>query len=173
MRQEHDMNERKERNGLFSYLIIFIAAAVPFFETFTVVPLGIIGGLSPVLVAVTAFVGNALTVLLLVVFVDRLKKWRDAKKNRESESRRSERAKRLFDRYGLPGLALIGPFFVGSHLSALAAMSFGSERKRVAAWMLFSVGAWTAVMAIAAGAGISYFMPHVDNGPLTDLFRDS
>ncbi|EMR06779.1 Putative small multi-drug export protein [Bhargavaea cecembensis DSE10] len=137
------------------------------------VPLGIIGGLSPVPVAITAFVGNAITVVLLVVFVDKVKKWRASKTGRETESKRSKRAKRLFDRYGLPGLALIGPFFVGSHLSALAAMSFGSDRKRVTAWMLFSVGVWTLVMAVAAGAGISYFMPNVDNGPLTDMFKNS
>lgn len=155
---------------MLSYFIIFIAAAVPFFETFTVVPLGIIGGLSPILVALTAFVGNTITVLLLIAFIDKIKAMRSKKKKPKEENKRSQRAKGLFNKYGLPGLALIGPFFVGSHLSAAAAMSFGSERKRVALWMAISIAAWTAVMAISAGAGVSYFMPDVqDSGILVDL----
>lgn len=60
---------------VWGYVLVFILAALPFFEVVGVVPLGILSGLHPVTTAVIGFVGNFLTVLLLIVFVDRFKAW--------------------------------------------------------------------------------------------------
>ncbi|WP_404354812.1 small multi-drug export protein [Cytobacillus firmus] len=178
---------------LLSYIFVFLLAAIPLFELITVIPLAIIGGLSPVLTAIVAFLGNALTVVLLIIFVDQVKKWMKKRKQKRmqeimhveevaaaqadaegmKESKKSKRARVLFDRYGLPGLAIIGPFFVGSHISAFMAMSFGSTRKRVTGWMLASLFLWTVIISVAASYGITYFMPHVEeDGFLVRLFSN-
>lgn len=65
---------------MVSYLLVFILAAIPLLELVTVVPLAIIGGLPPVPVSIMGFLGNALTVILLIVFVDRVKVWMKARK---------------------------------------------------------------------------------------------
>ncbi|MGM0776046.1 MAG: small multi-drug export protein [Bacillota bacterium] len=177
-----------------SYILVFLLAAIPLFELVAVIPLAIIGGLSPVLTAILAFLGNALTVVLLIVFVDQVKKWMRKRKQKKrmqdimhveevaaaqadsegmEESKKGKRARALFDKYGLPGLAIIGPFFVGSHISAFMGMSFGSARKRVTGWMLTSLFLWTVIMAVASSYGITYFMPHFEeDGFLIRLFSN-
>lgn len=40
-----------------SYIFVFLLAAIPLFELVAVIPLAIIGGLSPVLTAILAFWG--------------------------------------------------------------------------------------------------------------------
>ncbi|WP_051488864.1 small multi-drug export protein [Cytobacillus firmus] len=72
---------------LLSYLFVFLLAAIPLFELVAVIPLAIIGGLSPVLTAILAFLGNALTVVLLIVFVDQVKKWMRKRKQKKTYAR--------------------------------------------------------------------------------------
>ncbi|MCA0986557.1 small multi-drug export protein [Alkalihalobacillus algicola] len=179
---------------ILSYLLVFLLAAIPLFELVTVVPLAIIGGLSPVLTAILALLGNALTVVLLIIFVDHVKKWMRKRKQKRmqdgvqeedegetpedhgeemEESKKGKRARVLFDKYGLPGLTIIGPFFVGSHISAFMGMSFGSTRKRVTSWMMTSLVLWTVIMAVATSYGVTFFMPGVEeDGVLVRLFKN-
>lgn len=179
---------------IVSYLLVFLLAAIPLFELIAVVPLAIMGGLSPVPVAILGFLGNALTVLLLIVFIDRIKHWlrmrkqkrmgvseqvgeefkqsEEASTSMEQDSKKERRARVLFDKYGLPGLTIIGPFLVGSHISAFMAMGFGSKKSLVSSWMLISLIIWTIISAVAASYGVTYFIPNAEeNGFLIRLFQ--
>ncbi|RSL30728.1 DNA-binding protein, partial [Salibacterium salarium] len=148
-----------------SYVLVFVLASIPLVELAAVIPLAVIGGLHPVPAAILAFLGNALTVFLLIVFIDRVKKWLKKRKDRQKDdteetssnneeeteySKKGKRARFLFDKYGLPGLAIIGPFFVGSHVSAFMGMSFGSGRRMVIIWMIVSLLLWTVIITVAS-----------------------
>ncbi|MGE1117096.1 small multi-drug export protein [Bacillus altitudinis] len=157
---------------VWGYVLVFILAALPFFEVVGVVPLGILSGLHPVTTAVIGFVGNFLTVLLLIVFVDRFKAWwlkRKEEKHDEKGEKKQLKARKVWERYGLPGLALIGPFIIGSHLAAFMCMSFGTKRKQVTVWMTVSLIMWTALAASLTDAGFHYFAPD-SNGLFGDIF---
>ena len=157
---------------VWGYVLVFILAALPFFEVVGVVPLGILSGLHPVTTAVIGFVGNFLTVLLLIVFVDRFKAWwlkRKEEKHDEKGEKKQLKARKVWERYGLPGLALIGPFIIGSHLAAFMCMSFGTKRKQVAMWMTVSLIMWTVLAASLTGASFHYFAPD-SNGLFGDIF---
>ncbi|MFS0654415.1 small multi-drug export protein [Bacillus sp. 179-C3.3 HS] len=159
---------------LWGYVLVFILAALPLFEVVGIVPLAILSGLHPVTTAIIGFIGNFITVLLLIVFVDKFKEWRMKRKgetSNEKGEKKQQRARRIWERYGLPGLALVGPFIIGSHLSALMCMSFGTKRKQVAMWMTISLMMWTALAAGLTGAGFQYFAPD-SNGLFGDIFRD-
>ncbi|WP_347488694.1 small multi-drug export protein [Desulfoscipio sp. XC116] len=175
-----------------SYLLVFVLASIPLLELVTVVPLAILGGLSPAPVGILGFLGNALTVLLLIVFVDKVKGWIRARKKKrigvkeqvgeefqnsaevivEQDSKKEKRARVLFNKYGLPGLAILGPIIVGSHITAFMGMSFGSKRRLVFGWMLFSLGLWTIISVAAASYGSAFLVPNVEeNGFLIRLFQ--
>ncbi|HBV98378.1 MAG: DNA-binding protein [Peptococcaceae bacterium BICA1-7] len=166
-----------------SYLLVFLLAAIPLVELIAVVPLAIIGGLSPVPVAILGFLGNLLTVMLLIVFVDRVKRLMKTRRQKrfgvdeqageaEQDTKKEKRARVLFNKYGLPGLTILGPLLVGSHISAFMAMSFGSKRRLVLSWMLVSLGLWTIVSAFGASYGATFFIPNVEeNGFLIQFFK--
>lgn len=177
---------------LISYFLVFLLAAIPLFELIAVIPLAIIGGLSPVPVAILGFLGNLVTVLLLILFVDKIKEWMRARKLKRApvregegietfeneeiaivqESKKQTRARTIFDKYGLPGLTILGPLLVGSHISAFMGMSFGSSRRLVTGWMITSLVIWTVVSAVLASSGVSFFMPEVEeNGFLVRIFK--
>ncbi|MEK0315582.1 small multi-drug export protein [Cohnella sp. 56] len=101
----------------WQYLILFVLAALPWLDVFLVVPLGIAWGLSAIIVGIIGFVGNLLTVVALCMFSRQLAAWRERRriakgKARGTLSKREARAKRLWERYGLPALAFLAPVAV-------------------------------------------------------------
>lgn len=166
----------------FTYLIIFLLAAIPFFEVAAIIPIAIIGGVPAIPTMITAFLGNLLTIVLLILFVDKIKAWQKKRKQKKSgnevneseasNSKRHKRARNIWGKYGLPGLAFIGPFFVGSHLSALLALSFGGTRNKTLILMTASLITWSIILGVAAHFGFDYMIAdEEDLGFITKLLQ--
>lgn len=143
------------------YVVLFVLAALPWLDVFLVVPLGIAWGLSPIGVGIIGFAGNLLTVIVLCIFARQFAAWRERRrigKGKESGSlsKREERAKRLWERYGLPVLALLAPIAVGTDIAAAIVLVLGSLPQRVFGWMAVSLAFWSAVMAVGSVYGFGY-----------------
>lgn len=149
----------QQSEGIWQYIVLFLLAAAPWLDVFLVVPLGIVAGMSPVAVAITGFAGNFLMILLLGVFFNQFTSWREKrrlKKGITTPSKKETRARQVWDRYGLPGLALLAPVIVGTDIAALLALTFGSSRTRVIQWMAVSLAIWTIAMALGSVYGFGY-----------------
>ncbi|WP_141502813.1 small multi-drug export protein [Paenibacillus luteus] len=149
----------QQSEGIWQYIVLFLLAAAPWLDVFLVVPLGIVAGMSPVAVAITGFAGNFLMILLLGVFFNQFTSWREKrrlKKGITAPSKKETRARQVWDRYGLPGLALLAPVIVGTDIAALLALTFGSSRTRVIQWMAISLAIWTIAMALGSVYGFGY-----------------
>ena len=146
---------------LWAYALVFLLAAVPFFEVIGVIPIGILAGLPTVPVTILALLGNLLTVLLVIVLMDKIKQWRRNRRGKvgkdgeeETESKRSQRAKKLWQKYGLPGLAILGPLIVGSHLTAFMSLSLGGTKKSTTFWITASLVIWSIAVAVLSHLGV-------------------
>ena len=158
----------------------FLGGAFPWLEAIVVIPAGILGGAPPVLVVIFALVGNLITVGIAAYFGEQIReKWRlrrEAKhlavhhpeltkaelrdKGREilaAKDAQPTRIKRIMTKWGLPGLAILGPVGLGTQLSAVTAVAMGVRARSAFVW----VGIGTALWAITAGVvtvyGISFF----------------
>ncbi len=142
------------------YLLVFLGAAIPWLELALVIPVGIIGGLNPFWVVVTGFIGNMLTVILLVIGYDKLKNWLANRKDgkEKAESKRSERAKHLWNKYGLPGMLMLGPILIGSHIAAFIGMTLGATKKSTLVWSTISIFAWALAFGIVTALGFDIFV---------------
>jgi uncharacterized membrane protein len=168
-----------------AYLTILVAAATPWLEVLLVVPVGIIAGLPPVPVAVVAAVGNVATLVPLVLGGDRVRAWFRRRRadraddaatdgttdehgpgDRPHRGGRGERALRVFDRFGLAGLAVLGPLLTGIHVAALVALAAGAPRRPTVLWLSGGVVVWSFLTALATVLGIETL---VDPERLPDL----
>lgn len=154
---------------LWAYIVVFLLGAVPFIEAVLVIPVAILAGLSPIPVFLLALAGNFATVLLIILFIDQIKQWRHNRRKAKGETsdKRSMRAQKIWQKYGLPGLAVIGPFFVGSHLTAFMSVMLGGKKHATAVWMGISLIAWGAVFAVLGYLGLDVF--NVEN-PILERF---
>ena len=144
---------------IWQYALLFVLAVAPWLDVYLVIPLGIAWGLSPALVAVVGFAGNFATVLLLGLFFRQFSQWREKRRQRKgltAPSKKETRARQVWERYGLPVLALLGPIILGTDIAALCALTFCSSRTRVIVWMAVSLVLWSAALAVGAAYGFAY-----------------
>src|SRR5690554_4126042 len=105
-----------------AYIIVFFLGAIPFFEVVGVIPIGVAAGLPAIPVAIFAFSGNILTIWLLILMMDYVKKRlqrRNEKKGKEISEKKAKRAAAIWKKYGLPGLTFVSPILIGSHLGVI------------------------------------------------------
>lgn len=144
---------------IYEYFLVFLGAAIPWFEIALVIPLGIVWGLTPFWVMVLAFVGNMLTVVVLIIGFDKFKDWyiKRQETKGKANSKKNERAKNIWNKYGLPGLALLGPILIGTHIAAFIGMTLGATKKNTTLWLAISIGLWTLVFGLATAFGFDFF----------------
>ena len=147
-----------ETSDLVQYLLVFVFAAIPWIEIAVVIPIAIGIGLHPVSVAGIAFAGNLSSVLLLLKFNSWIPRIRNRSKNDQTsvdERRRTAWGWRIWDRYGLPGLAMAAPVVTGVHLAALMAIVVDTDRSAIAQWMTISIAGWTVFLVVGTLLGLN------------------
>lgn len=134
---------------------IFLAGAIPWMEAIAVVPSGIALGLDPLAVVIAAAVGNALTIFLFAYLGssirERIIKRRIAK-GKAAESPKFEKALKAFDKYGIYGLAILGPLIIGTQFAAAAAVAAGVKPLRTSLLVTLSMVLWASGIAVVMTA---------------------
>lgn len=156
-------------------LIVALAGAVPFIEGEGAVSIGIIGGIHPVVAAIAAIVGNFLCVAILVVassgartaIVNRSRSRRavlaggadggaveSVPADSERGGARREKFQRAFERYGVPGVSLLGPLLLPTHFTATMLAASGVGKVRILFWQAIAIIGWTTVVAVIVGGAV-------------------
>lgn len=149
----------QDQSTVWQFVVIFVVAFAPWLDVSVVVPIGVAWGLPPFGVAITAFTGNLLLVLLLGFFFKQFYTWREKRRKAKginTPSKTETRSRKIWDRYGIPGLAFLAPILVGTDIAAVLALTFGSSRTQVISWMTVSLAVWTAIFTIGSVYGFSY-----------------
>ncbi|MCU4752229.1 small multi-drug export protein [Halobacteria archaeon AArc-curdl1] len=145
-----------DAGGIWQYVLVFVLAAIPLLEILVVIPIGIAIGLDPLLVAIAAFAGNVIPIYGICLAYDRLQSWLESDPTADTEpSGRRKRATHLWNRYGLPGLALLSPVVTGVHLAAVFALGLGARARDTLFWMTASIGLWTVLITAGSVLGLA------------------
>ncbi|MET0671948.1 MAG: small multidrug efflux protein [Microbacterium pygmaeum] len=157
-------------------LIVALAGAVPFIEGEGAVAIGIIGGINPIVAAVAAMAGNFLCVTVLVLLSSRARTAVVSRTRQRSAvpstggssmesgegpaadrvagapdaaaSPRSQKFQRAFERYGVPGVSLLGPLLLPTQFTATMLAAAGIGRARILVWQAVAIFGWTTLVAL-------------------------
>lgn len=162
---------------LLQPLIIALAGAVPFIEGEGAAAIGIIGGVNPVAAAVAGAVGNFICVAVLVLLsagargaiVKRSRARRvgvgagssasatGAYEVSGSEDRSPRKAKfqKAFERYGVPGVSLLGPLLLPTQFTAMMLAGAGVSKGRILLWQGVAIVLWTTAVTLLITGVIS------------------
>lgn len=133
------------------YLGALLWSAIPFIESQGVSALGVLLGMWPPLVILAGVLGNGAAVALVIRFAERIHAWRVRRKPslEATPTRRQQRLRSWFDKWGIPICALAGPVIFPSHFTALMLVTFGARKKPVVIWMAVSILSWALVAGLA------------------------
>ncbi|MFP7486755.1 small multi-drug export protein [Priestia filamentosa] len=132
----------KEMQLIYRFVMVFVIGFIPFLEAHVAVPLGILLELPFVLTAFLGIGGNIISVLLVVLFVTLIKDKLNHHDRYPSINRRFAKARHYFDKYGVPGLALLGPIVGANHISALVSVAASARKENIVLWQVISITVW-------------------------------
>jgi hypothetical protein len=146
-----------EALGLFG---VFLAGAIPWFEAIAVVPAGILIGLDPVATVVAAVLGNTITIFLFAYLGANIReRWlkRRVAKGKTGESPKFQKALRAFDRYGIFGMAFLGPILIGTQFAAAASVAAGVKPLKVSIYISVGMALWaTGIASVMGFSGLGF-----------------
>ncbi|MDN3496628.1 hypothetical protein QL996_11865 [Planococcus sp. APC 4015] len=157
-------------------LIVALAGAVPFIEGEGAATIGILGGIHPVVAVIAAIVGNFACVAVLVLLSSGARsavvKGHRARQTAavgvgagasidsapvtaaSGGSKRNEKFQRAFERYGVPGVSLLGPLLLPTQFTATMLAAAGVAKARVLLWQAVAIIGWTTVVAVIIGSAV-------------------
>lgn len=152
------------------WLGVMLAAVIPYVEAEGGAILGIAAGINPVLAIAAAIAGNGLALAGVVGATSAVRSGVTARLQNGTESggvaviekdeepapdAKRARMRRVFDRYGVPGVSLLGPLLLPSHVTAGAMVGFGAPKRTVLIWGIVAVGLWATLFGTIAYLGVT------------------
>ena len=156
-------------------LIVAAAGAVPFIEGEGAAVIGIIGGIHPAIAAAAGIIGNFVCVTVLVLLTARTRSavvtrtrtrrlvaagGGDVAEDRSPEvgdergSARRAKFQRAFERYGVPGVSLLGPLLLPTQFTATMLAGAGVKTARILFWQGLAIVAWTTLLTFVVGGAM-------------------
>lgn len=135
---------------------VFLAGATPWLEAVVVIPVAIALGLPPVWTIVAGLVGNTVTIVVFAVLSEKITAAIAARRARAGKSPtdqpRRDRARRIFLRYGVFGMAVLGPLVIGTQIAAAWAVPFGVSALRASVIVTVGAVVWGVLTGLSAWA---------------------
>jgi len=157
---EQFLEQLNDSNPFLQFLGVMIVAMIPFVEGYFAVPVGIAIGFPVVLTISAAIVGNWISVMAVIIASDRFKQWLQGRaaseRKQEKQNKRLERGQKLFHKYGVPGVSLLGPLLIGDHIAALICIASGAPKRYVMVWQTIAIIVWAVGMGVLVMLGINF-----------------
>lgn len=146
-------------NDLLLYISVFVGAAIPVLEVWIAVSLGVIAGLPWFPAALAGFFGNLLSLLPIIYASEKvklfMKRWRNKPETEQVAHDITDRKHVIMEKFGVPGLAFLGPFLIGIHAAGAFAIAMGANRKVVMFWFTLSLLVCSLLFGFLASLGIT------------------
>jgi len=124
-------------------------------EFWFAVPAGFAFGLHPAVTCIATLAGGIIGVLIVLVPGEKIGAWLARRRAGKPRPKSWDRASRIWDKYGIIGLAFFSPILPGAPLGALISLTLGASKWRVLLWFSISLVLWS-VGVTAIGAFFLY-----------------
>jgi uncharacterized membrane protein len=132
------------------------------------IPFGLSMTLPGPLTLLATLMGSYASQLCAIFGVDRIRIiWRAWRKRRDADTshvpkdrlstKSGRRARRILDRFGAPGLGMVGPVLFGNWGSAALGAALGVPRGRLLPWLMAGSAMWCSLTLLAAATTIDVF----------------
>lgn len=139
------------------WIVIVLISAIPFVESYFGSAIGVAIGLHPAVAIAAAVVGNAISmaIFVLTAHATRTKVRQMRGTDGVKGTPKKQRLKRAFDRFGVPGVSILGQTMLPSQITSAAMVGFGAAKNAVIGWQIVSIILWGALFGTLAHLGLS------------------
>lgn len=128
------------------------------------IPAGFALRLHPVATALLAGTGSLAATLIVLFLGDKLRERLLRRRKKEGEVPRERLIDRIWRRYGVVGLGLLGPGLVGAPLAAALGLSLGVTWRRLLSWLTLGIVLWSLGMTAFGVVGMAGILKLLGRG---------
>ena len=124
---------------------LVLVSAIPFIESYAGALISVVVGMEPALAVIVASVGNAIATFLLIAGASRARTavmHGRQKADAVAPSKRRQKIATYMERFGVPGVSLLGPLALPSQFTGPTMVALGASVGSVYLWMGISIVAW-------------------------------
>ncbi|QDP39177.1 small multi-drug export protein [Radiobacillus deserti] len=145
-----------EANIVLQYLGITLLSFIPFVESPGATAAAGLIGLSVLLSFLLSIGGNWISIMLIILpFNAIVKKIQNRKSKKGFIQKRASKARERYEKYGVPGVALLAPIVSSGHIGAFVSIAARADKKKVIFWHTISIIIW-AIIGVCIGAFLNY-----------------
>ncbi|WP_298804950.1 hypothetical protein [uncultured Pseudokineococcus sp.] len=141
-------------DAVWQWVVLLVGGAIPFVESYGATAVGVVVGVPFAIALVAAVAGNVLSMVLVVTAGDAVRRRLRSRREPRPPSPRTEKLRRRFDRFGVPGVSLLGQTVLPSQITSGALVAFGADRRQVVLWQVVSIVLWGLAFGGLATAGL-------------------
>ena len=136
-------------------LLTMLWGMIPYIESEVAAVIAVLAGL-PLPVAIgAAIAGNVISVLVVILLSDKLRRVFKLDKKPDEDNIRVQKIQKLLNRYGVPGVSILGPFVAAGHGSALILIALGADKKAVIFWQIVAISIGGIAAGVLAWQGVN------------------
>lgn len=134
-----------EVNLFYQYIGVFFIGATPFLEAFFAVTVGKFIGVP----FVVGIIGNWASIMFIILSFDALLTKISSRKYKKEGfiHNRINKAGELYEKYGVPGVAILTPLVASGHIAVFVSLAAGASKTRVIIWHTVSIVIWGVIGA--------------------------
>ncbi len=138
---------------------ILTVAGLATFEIYAAIPAGFAFGLSPWTIFAASLVGGIAGVFVAAFLGEKIEQFisRYRKPKKEIKEKKPNLAHKLWEKYGIVGLGLVGTFTVGAPVSIAVGVGFNVPMHKLAMWCCVGVLARCAIFTTIGHFGMKLF----------------
>ncbi len=140
---------------------ILTVAGLATFEIYAAIPAGFAFGLSPWVIFAASLTGGIIGVFVAAFLGEKIEKiiakYRKPKVNAHQKEKKPNLAHKLWDKYGIIGLGLLGTFTVGAPVSIAVGVGFNVNMHKLATWCCIGVLARCTLFTTIGHFGMKLF----------------
>lgn len=142
------------------FLVILLAGAVPFIESYLGSFLGVALGIEPsAAVVATAVLGNVLSTFALIALAARARRAATSRRGGEkTTSNRQRKIARYVEKLGVPGVSLLGPIILASQITGPTLVALGADKRAVYLFQGVAIIAWGVLFGFFGDLVISWYL---------------
>lgn len=137
------------------WLGVILISAIPFVESYFGAAIAVLAGIDLPVAIIAATIGNTVSMIIFVVAAHKIRQRIIARNDAPEPSPRREKLRAAFNKWGVPGVSLLGQTILPSQITGSAMVSFGATTRAVIIWQTISIALWGVVFGLLANWGLS------------------
>ena len=140
--------------NLYNMWIIFLTGLLGVWKA---IPAGLALGCNAFTIMLMTAAGALIAIVIIYLLGSKVKAWILKRLKKGKSEKKKGRLNRLFEKYGIPGMGILGTLLLGPNMTMAMGMIIVKNEKALLLWTGLGIIIWTTVLTLIGTYSVEFF----------------